>query len=159
MKKLTKKWLDRLYWIGFICYLAILIYFLFFSEGYNRQDIGVGYRYNLKPLNEIKRYIYVGFTDKRFLVNVLGNIVAFIPFGLALPLISHHKQKFVSVLLLGIEFIIMVETVQLMSKVGVFDVDDIILNTAGVILGYWIFMIGKGCVLLSRRIKTVKNRR
>ena len=44
-------------------------------------------------------------------------------------------------LLLGIEFSLLVEIVQLFSKVGSFDVDDILLNTLGVFVGYVLFLL------------------
>ena len=68
--------------------------------------------------------------------NLLGNIVAFIPYGMLLPLLAHNQRKFYRVVLLSFDFSLLVELVQLVSKVGSFDVDDLILNTIGGAIGY-----------------------
>ncbi len=78
-----------------------------------------------------------------FLLNIVGNVVAFIPFGTSLPLINKKYKSFLSVLLIGLMFIVSIETIQLIMKAGSFDVDDIILNTTGVITGYIISIILK----------------
>jgi len=83
-------------WILFLGYLACLSYFLFFSERYGRTDSSNGYRYNLVLFREIKRFfIYrkeVGLEG--FLVNMVGNVAAFMPFGLCLPMISLRLQDY-----------------------------------------------------------------
>ena len=65
-----------------------------------------------------------------------SNVLAFVPFGLFLPLLVKRMRAPGKILLLGFEFSLLVEIVQLFSKVGSFDVDDILLNTLGVVLGY-----------------------
>lgn len=76
-----------------------------------------------------------------FMLNIVGNVVAFMPFGTSLPLINKRYRSFISVLLIGIMFIVSIETFQLVMKVGSFDVDDIILNTTGVVIGYIVSII------------------
>ena len=46
------------------------------------------------------------------------------------------RLNFFHIVLLGVDFSLFVETIQLISKVGSFDVDDLILNTLGAALGY-----------------------
>lgn len=139
-----KHWIRILGWILFLAYLAILVYFLFFSEEYGRQQAGGGeYRYNLVPFTEIRRFwVYreqVG-TLAAFL-NIGGNVVGFMPFGFLLPVLSARVRRFWVTVPLGFSLSLAVECVQLAAKVGSFDVDDIILNTLGVILGYLAFRI------------------
>jgi glycopeptide antibiotics resistance protein len=116
----------------------VLVYFLFFSEKYGRDLISKDYRYNLELLKEIKRFLMhwdvLGF--KSVAINILGNIAAFMPFGFMLPLLSVKYRSFIYVALLGILFSLAVEGLQMLMKVGIFDVDDILLNGLGVILGY-----------------------
>ncbi len=109
------------------------------------------YRYNLVLFNEIKRFWSMkeaygwGIT----VVNLLGNIVCFMPFGFLLPTISKKKNNnnfIVNIFIVTcftFLFSTVVETVQLVTKVGAFDVDDIFLNTIGGILGYIVFKILK----------------
>lgn len=101
------------------------------------------YRYNLILFHEIKRFwnMRTAYGWSITLVNLLGNIVCFMPFGFLLPTISENRS-YNNIILVGILtmlFSLAVETMQLVAKVGAFDVDDILLNTIGGILGYVFF--------------------
>ncbi len=137
----------------FIIYLAALSYFLFFSERYGRTNSTDEYRYNLVLFDEIKRFIkyrnVVGIES--FIVNILGNVLAFTPFGMLVPMLGVKQRKLFFVLLLCLEFTITIELIQLVSKSGVFDVDDILMNTAGGILGYMFYAIMDFVVRRSRK--------
>ena len=74
-----------------------------------------------------------------FITNIFGNVLAFVPFGAILPVINRRTRSFLLIFLLSMEFSLMVETIQLIFKVGSFDVDDIILNTLGGVIGYLCF--------------------
>lgn len=130
-------------WLIFIAYIAALIYFMFFAEILGRTDVGTTYRYNLVPFKEIKRFVYhfhhLGLTA--VLMNIAGNVVAFMPFGFCLPMVAEHKFRFFSVMLYTFGLSLGIELIQLVSKVGSFDVDDLILNTLGGVLGYILFVI------------------
>lgn len=124
----------------FISYMALLIYMLFLSDG---RCVMSTYRYNLEPFKEIIRFVkyrhVVGYSA--FIINVIGNIVAFMPFGFFIPQIATKRTGFFKVLCLTFIFTLSVETIQLISKLGRFDIDDIILNTIGGIFGYILFLI------------------
>ena len=128
--------------VVFFAYMAALVYFLFFSEKYGR-NAGEDYRYNLIPFSEIKRFFkysdVVG--TEAFLVNIVGNIVAFIPFGILLPIVIKGYKKSAIIIFDGFVVSLIIETIQLFTKVGSFDVDDIILNTIGVAIGYVLFKV------------------
>jgi glycopeptide antibiotics resistance protein len=104
--------------------------------------MGEQYRYNLVPFREIRRFIkyreIVGW--RAFFVNVIGNIIAFVPFGMLMPRLSGRMKHWYLVTLLALEFSFAVEVVQLVLKLGCFDVDDLILNTAGGLIGYVIYV-------------------
>lgn len=126
-------------WILFYIYILLLSYFLFFSERYGR-DL-VTQQYNLQLFKEIKRFIkhreQIGLEG--FIVNIFGNVLAFMPYGFLLPLLNKAYRKFYRIAFLSILFSLVIETSQLLLKVGVFDVDDILMNSLGGILGYLIF--------------------
>ena len=130
--------------VAFVVYLMVLTYFLFFSERYGRAVDQI-YRYNLVPFREIRRYIQYRhlFGWEYFVVNIYGNILAFVPFGFFLPIVSKSNRSFWTVTLYGFEFTLGIELVQLSFQVGTFDVDDIIMNTLGAILGYILFALFK----------------
>lgn len=73
----------------FILYLGVLFYLLFFSERYGRTDASEEYHYNLVLFKEIRRfYQYREILGMQsVLVNLVGNVVAFMPFGFFLPVI------------------------------------------------------------------------
>jgi glycopeptide antibiotics resistance protein len=154
-KESGRGWI-RAGWLLFYLYIAVLVYLLFFSEEYGRDHISSDYRYNLELLKEIKRFLIyrdiIGF--KSVAVNILGNVAAFIPFGFMLPLLSKKYRSFIYVALLSILFSLAVEMLQMVTKVGIFDVDDILLNSLGGILGYIIYGIyHRICLKLFKRRK------
>lgn len=126
----------------FILYMFVLTYLLFFSERYGRTEPHE-YRYNLVPLQEIKRFwIYresIGWMV--VMTNLVGNVLAFLPFGAILPVLSIRCRGFFRITLFSFEFSLLVECIQLISKVGSFDVDDLILNTLGGAIGYLLFAV------------------
>ena len=77
--------------ILFFLYLAVLTYFLFFSEKYGRTAERE-FSYNLTPFLEIRRFWnYREFLGlKAVFINLAGNVLAFVPFGAILPVISRR---------------------------------------------------------------------
>lgn len=124
-------------WILFLCYIAVLVYFLFFAEEYGRGGDS-SFRYNLVLFQEIKRFIkYRAIIGKEAVfLNLLGNVAAFMPFGFFLPLLSEKERRLLMITLLTFELSLVVEVVQLFTGRGSFDVDDLLLNTIGGMLGY-----------------------
>lgn len=125
----------------FLLYFGILFYFLFFSEKLGRTFVEREYHYNLIPFLEIKRFIVhydvLGF--EAVLLNIVGNIVAFMPFGFFLPIFSNRCRYFFNTVFYTFELSLAVELIQLVTKVGSFDVDDIILNTIGGAFGFLVY--------------------
>lgn len=142
--KTVKKWGRPVVVSVFVVYLAVLAYFLFFSERYGRGTTGE-YHYNLIPLQEIKRFIkyrdVIGWEG--FIVNIFGNVLAFAPFGFLLPIVSKQNRTFFKVVLYSFEFSLFIELIQLSFRVGTFDVDDLLMNTIGGVLGYLFFLAQK----------------
>jgi glycopeptide antibiotics resistance protein len=127
----------------FIIYLILLVYFLFFAESMGRTISNREYSYNLVPFKEIKRFIkyYKELGMTAVLTNIVGNIVCFIPFGFMLPILSTKIRKLILVGLVSFELSIVIEVAQLIFKVGSFDVDDLLLNTLGGMVGFLIYSI------------------
>lgn len=73
-----------------------------------------------------------------FIISLLGNIVLFIPLGLLIPFIYKTKGKFV--ILIGFCFSLFIELFQLMLPRWT-DIDDIILNTFGTLIGYLLYKL------------------
>lgn len=124
----------------FLLYLCGLSYFLFFSEALGRGE-HTTYRYNLELFKEMKRFWNYRevLGQKVFLLNTFGNVAAFFPFGFFIPVIGGKKYDFFRILCFGFLFSGGIELIQLVTKLGSFDVDDIFLNTAGAVFGYCSF--------------------
>ncbi len=129
---------QKLGWILFVVYLAFLVYFMFFAESFGRDPELREYAYNLEPFREIRRfYTYRELLGMQaFLLNVVGNVAAFVPCGFFLPIVSRRSRKWYNTFLLCFLLSLCIETTQLVFRVGSFDVDDLLLNTLGGALGY-----------------------
>lgn len=144
MKVRTKRQIRLAGGILFVMYILLLIYFLFFAEWYGRgPDTPPQDGYNLTPFLEIKRFWrhreLLGF--RIVFLNLAGNIIGFIPFGFILPVLHRHFRHGFLVIFLGCLLSSLVEYMQYVLKVGSCDVDDVILNTTGTLLGYLFFII------------------
>lgn len=128
--------------ILFVLYIFFLIYFLIFTEWYGREGTSQTYRYNLVLFKEIKRFWY--YRDQvgwyAMFTNIFGNVIVFLPFGYFLPMASKYRS-FLETIFYSFALSFGVESVQLILKVGCFDVDDLLLNTIGGMIGYIIFVI------------------
>ena len=144
MKKETKHIIRTLGAVLFILYVLALIYFLFFSEEYGRVAMEEReYRYNLIPFVEIRRFWIYREQLGTFAVfsNIFGNVIGFLPFGFILPVIFRRMNSGFLICVSGFILSLTVEVIQLVTKVGCFDVDDMILNTLGAALGYGIYAV------------------
>ncbi len=125
----------------FVIYIIALGYFLFFAESMGRTTRGDEYHYNLQPFFEIKRIWRSSHIlgMKYVILNFAGNVIAFIPFGYLLPKMVKKKPRLFHTVLFSFEFSLLVELTQLISRTGSFDVDDLILNTFGGLIGYILY--------------------
>ncbi len=127
----------------FILYILSLYYIVTY------QDTNYGTN-NFIPFKEIFRY---KITSKLFIRNVLGNIILFVPLGIFLSYYIKLKNMF-PCLILSILISSCIEFIQ--AKIGrTLDVDDIILNMLGGILGYFIYKYGYK--LINKLPKFIKS--
>lgn len=135
--------------ILFVLYIVFIVYFLIFSDWYGRTGEMQEYHYNLVLFKEIRRFwnyrdqvgLFAMFT------NLFGNVIIFMPFGFFMPMASRYRSCF-SAVFYSFGLSLCVETFQLLTKVGCFDVDDLLLNTIGGLAGYVIFAF---CAAIRRR--------
>ena len=81
------------------------------------------------------------------IINLVENTVLFVPVGFLLLLV-YRKMKWQKSLVLAVAVGVTMEVMQGVLRVGVVDVDDVILNALGVMSGYWI------CRVWERRNET-----
>ena len=115
--------------------LLFIVYILLLYELLTRAEMNTVRGYNLVPFTEIFRY-KIG--SEAFLMNVVGNIVIFIPFGYLISTYIKPK-RILPILIVSVVSSATVEFVQLCIGRS-FDVDDIILNSLGAIIGFLIYV-------------------
>jgi len=100
------------------------------------------FRINLVPFVNLMDYPAL----RDALLNLIGNTAMFIPIGMIWPIVYRKLDTHRRVLAAGIGFSLCIEILQLPFFDRVSDIDDLILNALG-------FLIGYGLYLLVRRIK------
>jgi glycopeptide antibiotics resistance protein len=137
--------------------MVVLVYFLLLSDGFGRSVSYSDYRYNLVPFREILRFVryrqYIDFSS--VVLNLLGNVVAFMPYGALIRWVINRRVHWYQAVGYTLFFSLCVELVQLVARVGVFDVDDLILNTLGGLLGFWVYYV----LLRMNRRREMRDKR
>jgi len=131
---LHSKWI--LATVGFMAVLYILIMGnLLFVSG---RTPGMYYQYNLVPFETIRPLLLERerYHTDAWVKNLFGNIVLFIPLGIWIPWLFRRCRSFLTFTSTVVLLLLGVEVTQLITRVGSFDVDDIILNTIGAWVGY-----------------------
>lgn len=139
----------------FLAY-GVLMLWLLFGQRIGPEGVelfgGSVTNLNLQPFKTIKMYanIVINSTNgnllRHALINLAGNVVMFVPLGALLPGIWKRMRGVLSTFLSAALLILLVEAVQYVTGLGSCDIDDLILNLAGVVLGY-------GMWKLSTRIR------
>ena len=150
-KRKSKRNLTPLWWVIFIAYIGIMVWLLF---GRSRGWVdGLTYRQmlteniNLKPFYTIDNYINIiaHYPQSNYfrhcIINLFGNILVFIPAGWLIPRLFPTMRKFFAFFFTVLIAIVFVELLQLFTLLGHLDVDDIILNLTGMMIGYIFYAI------------------
>ena len=86
--------------------------------------------------------MYIRYYDRlNSFENLFGNVLIFIPYGWILPRVHERYKNIVLLILNAFVFISSIEIFQLFSAFGAFDVDDILLNCFGVLIGYFSYCV------------------
>ena len=115
--------------------LLFIVYILCLFHVVTFQDVTWSSS-NFIPFKEMLRY---RFASSLFFRNVLGNMLMFIPFGFFVSYFLKLKKPY-SILLLSLLISSTIETTQLLIG-RVFDVDDIILNVVGGVVGFAVYKL------------------
>ncbi|PGO24093.1 VanZ family protein [Bacillus cereus] len=166
MQSSTQKYVQWVGWGLFLPYSFVLLFKLllgrpafyfgnlkYFFETGDWHSIHGGL-INLVPFRSTIRYLteFDSYNLDIVLMNTLGNVIIFIPFGFLLPLLFKQINNVKMASKIFIKFILLIESLQLLTFTGVFDIDDIILNMLGALIGYGSFI---GMKHIWERIKSV----
>ena len=147
---MKKRW-HPLLWCLLVIYGLFVADMLFFSRIHGRYfTYGRSYQPNLIPLRTILSHtkgLIRGLAGETthgrdavyYAANLLGNLFLFAPMGVALPLLSSRFLRLWSVGLTVLGTVLLLELLQFVFQLGCFDVDDILLNVTGALLGYGLF--------------------
>ena len=116
--------------LSFIIYILCLFQVVTFQDNNNISSN------NLIPFREMFRY---DFGSRLFLKNVLGNIIMFLPYGFFTSYFLSEK-KLLPIFILTVVTSLTIESTQLMIG-RVFDIDDILLNIVGGVLGHYLYIL------------------
>ena len=128
--------------------LAVIIRFVFFPKALVNGHVqpliydeaaAFPLRINLVPLVHLFDYGNV----RDIVWNVVGNAVMFIPSGIVLPIVYRQLNSFWKVAAAGAVISLCIEILQLPFPSRASDIDDLILNTLGVVVGYAIYVVFK----------------
>jgi len=153
--------------IYFLIYTVTIFSLTLFDEIYGRQGLIIidwdkdllnqylESSFNIIPFNTIKLFTQ-GYMNgivnyKNFSVNIIGNLLAFMPYGIFLPLIFKSTNKYYRFLITMILIVVIIELLQFVTMSGSCDIDDLILNVLGATVIYWISRIK----LINKLIKKV----
>ena len=131
----------------YVC-LIVVVRFTFFPFGKVdgriqplRFDAAAAWppRYNLKPLVYLTDYP----SYREILLNFIGNVAMFIPIGIIWPAVFRKLDSHGKVITAGVGFSLCIEILQLPFFDRVSDVDDLLLNSVGFLLGYGVYLLVK----------------
>ena len=156
----ARKCFRVLLWTAFVIYVFVVFSILFLGgrNGMIYEESFWEYlRHAVNPIPFKTIWGYVtDVIEQRWMVrlavrNVLGNFILFYPMGFFLPCLSKRVRTVRKSLLISLCTILAAEIVQLIFRLGIFDIDDLILNMTGWLFGYFTLSIP----LLRKRMRKI----
>ena len=123
---------KKIYRIFIFPYTIFLLYLMFLGFGREQHEANI---VRLLPLVSTILFVQNTTSWESIIINLLGNIIMFIPFGF----LGWLNAKYFSFKKLIVDFLsalIIVEALQYLTRLGVFDIDDLALNSLGVWIGF-----------------------
>ncbi len=127
--------------------LAIMLFgFRFSFDGVSELDLILYAKSNtnFRPLHSIAWYIH-----SHSFSPVIGHVLLLFPLGFMLPMLCKKAKKLLIFSSILLAFCVLIEIMQLITKLGSFDVDDIILDFLGSLLGYKLSISTKAYLLVE----------
>lgn len=141
----------------FVFYILLLIHLTVFREGTSFVHASI----ELRPLSVVNWVPFVetmkltqGITMLTFYYNLYGNILWFVPMGFGAAYLSCKKHSFFRTLSIGFFASLTIEVLQYLFGTGIPDIDDLIFNTVGTIIGIFLFQLVRWIL-----VKIKKNRK
>ena len=122
----------KIYRIFILPYTIFLLYLMFLGFGREQHEANI---VRLLPFISTVFFVQNTTSWESIIINLFGNIIMFIPFGF----LGWLNAKYFSLKKLILDFLsalIIVEALQYLTRLGVFDIDDLALNSLGVWIGF-----------------------
>ena len=123
---------KKIYRIFIFPYTIFLLYLMFIGFGREQHEANI---VRFLPLVSTILFVQNTTSWESIIINLFGNIIMFIPFGF----LGWLNAKYFSFKKLIVDFLsvlIIVEALQYLTRLGVFDIDDLALNSLGVWIGF-----------------------
>lgn len=158
----TYRPMKKLPIIIFVIYLIILVKLILFkgslffeivptSEDYRESSTSSSMNAtNFTPLKTIRSFFTGDTSASEIFFNIFGNILLFVPYGILLPIIFRNRVILFDIFYTGLILSSCFELFQFITHTGQFDIDDVILNTLGGIIGYLLLMLFRNLMEIKR---------
>ena len=125
-----------------LCGLALSIYMVFLLGGtVLNREIGEEYLIEWVPFWSYADLLREW--SEPLAIQIVYNVLVFIPWGILLPEIVSAKRKLRFVVLSAVGISLVIEVTQLVFKLGLFELDDVFHNTLGAVIGYGLWRVFK----------------
>lgn len=124
--------LRKLYLFFIFPYTLFLLYMLFLGAGREQYSSHI---IRLSPLISTIEFVQNSRSLWHTLSNIFGNIILFIPFGF-LGWVNTHFNDYKILIFNFLSVMFIIEGIQYFTRMGVFDIDDLILNAIGASIGF-----------------------
>lgn len=138
-----RKWLLALSWFVFTSYSLIVVYQLFLTKTRLILRNMVQPHPNFTPFESILLYVngYHSYEFETWFFNLFGNVLLFVPLGFLLPILFSKARRFSMTIIWTMLASLTIELTQRGTRLGSFDVDDLILNVLGGAIGYAVWIM------------------
>ena len=123
---------KKIYRIFILPYTIFLLYLMFLGFGREQHEANI---VRLLPLVSTILFVQNTTSWESIIINLFGNIIMFIPFGF-LGWLNGKYFSFKKLIVDFLSVLIIVEALQYLTRLGVFDIDDLALNSLGVWIGF-----------------------
>ena len=133
-----------------IAYTIVVVWLLFYQVGSTERELYFKSRnIHLIPFESTYHSLKLAITNNfgpphkahyRYITarNIVGNILLFFPWGFLAPLLFYYFQSITKILLSTFMLSVCAELLQFILVIGVADVDDVIFNSIGALMGFYV---------------------
>lgn len=138
---------QKIWFFLFVCYCLCMLNLLLHRPGYDPSlPYSQQLKFNLVPFETIALFLRALHHSSHgmrvhALINLAGNVVMFVPLGFFLGALWPSLRKRRRIFLVTLILMLAVEVTQMLTLVGSFDTDDLMLNLLGSLTGYGLFCL------------------